>query len=92
MGIPFFYHNYMILILILSSHLKGTSVNTFASLRVEYTPTQDFLVNGWDNGYAMYTAKNIAMNNGLTLSISNSGCPVGTIPSSFFFYSFNPHT
>src|SRR5271163_2216357 len=53
----------------------GTFVDAFISTNVQYTPITDIEVNGWDNGEAMYDADNAVINDGLTLTITNSGCP-----------------
>jgi hypothetical protein len=55
-------------------------VDDFVSTNIQYTPITDVPVNGWGNGEAMYDANNVVISNGLSLTITNSGCPDGLFP------------
>jgi hypothetical protein len=55
----------------------GSFVDAFITQNNDYSPITDSEANGWTNGEAMYDADNVAINNGLTLTITNSGCPSG---------------
>lgn len=53
----------------------GSFVDNFVSTNVQYTPATDVAVNGWGNGVTLYLATNTAINNGLTLTLTNASCP-----------------
>jgi len=65
-------------------YYAGSFVDDFVSTNIQYTPATDIAVNGWSNEVTLYLAPNMAIKNGLTLTLTNSGCPqsCGNLPYS----------
>lgn len=66
---------------------KGSFVDEFVSTNTQYTPVSDVAVNGWGNGYTLFLSGNVAINDGLTLTLTNSGCPSSMVHDHLICYS-----
>eukprot|EP00026_Physarum_polycephalum_P002652 Phypoly_transcript_02660.p1 GENE.Phypoly_transcript_02660~~Phypoly_transcript_02660.p1 ORF type:complete len:843 (+),score=92.89 Phypoly_transcript_02660:142-2670(+) len=67
----------------------GSFDDKFVSTNIQYTPATDVKINGWGNGFTFYSDTNVAINRGLTITLTNHNCPAGCAGMSYSAGAWN---